>query len=92
MIRIWSFYIKQAISFIEKRDLKDVQEITMKLLENCNTIVASSLEQTKWLRKNLQVRSVPSDLTSINGDSTNENLLIDDSTPINNDGNFFSFF
>ena len=28
----------------------------MRVLENCNTIVASSLEQTTWLRKNLQVR------------------------------------
>jgi hypothetical protein len=34
----------------------------MKVLENCNTIVASSLEQTTWLRKNLQVRLAQPDL------------------------------
>lgn len=28
----------------------------MKVLENCNAIVASSLEQTNWLRRNRQVR------------------------------------
>ncbi len=43
----------------------------MKVLENCNTIVASSLEQTNWLRKNLQVRLAQPDLeTPI--DSSNE--------------------
>jgi len=43
----------------------------MRVLENCNTIVASSLEQTNWLRKNLQVRLAQPDLeTPI--DSSNE--------------------
>lgn len=51
MVRIWSLYIKQAISLIEKRDIKDVQEITMKLLENCNTIIGSVFDQGTWLRK-----------------------------------------
>ena len=36
----------------------------MKVLENCNAIVASSLEQTKWLRKNLHVRVSRSELFS----------------------------
>ncbi|CAF2541147.1 unnamed protein product [Rotaria sp. Silwood2] len=56
IIRILSIYVKQSLFTIEKRDLKDLQDIIMKVLENCNTIVASSLEQTNWLRKNLQVR------------------------------------
>ncbi len=43
----------------------------MKVLENCNTIVASSLEQTNWLRKNLQVRVAQPDLELIT-DSSNE--------------------
>ena len=44
----------------------------MKALENCNTIVASSLEQTKWLRKNLQVRLTQSDQESISPESPHE--------------------
>ena len=34
----------------------------MKVLEYCNTTVASSLKQTTWLRKNLQVRVTQSEL------------------------------
>jgi hypothetical protein len=47
----------------------------MKVFENCNTIVASSLEQTTWLRKNLQVRLTQSDsdtTTQITIDASNE--------------------
>jgi hypothetical protein len=49
----------------------------MRVLENCNTIVASSLEQTNWLRKNLQVRLAQPDLeTPI--DSSNETDQVSD--------------
>lgn len=43
----------------------------MKVLENCNTIVASSLEQTTWLRRNYQVRRAQPDL-EMTPDSLNE--------------------
>ena len=43
----------------------------MRVLEYCNTIVASSLEQTKWLRKNLHVRLAQHDLETTT-DSSNE--------------------
>ncbi|CAF0867652.1 unnamed protein product [Adineta ricciae] len=65
MIRILSFYIKQSPSLVERKDLRDLQDITMKVLDNCNTIVASSLEQTTWLRKNLQVRVAQPDTQSV---------------------------
>ncbi|CAF0944762.1 unnamed protein product [Adineta steineri] len=70
MIRILSFYIKQSSSLVERRDLKDLQDITMRVLDNCNTIVASSLEQTTWLRKNLQVRVAQPDIQSTKSGST----------------------
>ena len=43
----------------------------MRVLENCNTIVASSLEQTTWLRKNLQVRVAQLDAQTIRSGTTN---------------------
>lgn len=72
----------------------------MRVLENCNTIVASSLEQTTWLRKNLQVRvaqldpqstksgSAPANLASIGASSANEanHLPVDD--PADFEGEF----
>jgi hypothetical protein len=42
----------------------------MRVLDNCNTIVASSLEQTTWLRKNLQVRVAHPDAQSTKSGST----------------------
>ena len=42
----------------------------MRVLDNCNTIVASSLEQATWLRKNLQVRVAQPDAQSIKSGST----------------------
>jgi hypothetical protein len=42
----------------------------MRVLDNCNTIVASSLEQTTWLRKNLQVRVAQPDNQSTKTAST----------------------
>ncbi|CAF4343884.1 unnamed protein product, partial [Adineta steineri] len=61
----------------------------MKVLENCNTIVASSLEQSKWLRKNLHVRVAQSDSEPIKLpiiDSSNEidnnNLTLDFDDPL----------
>lgn len=43
----------------------------MKVLENCNTIVASSLEQTTWLRKTFQVRVAQPEIQSNKSGSTN---------------------
>uniref|UniRef100_A0A0P5JMF4 Dopey-1 n=1 Tax=Daphnia magna TaxID=35525 RepID=A0A0P5JMF4_9CRUS len=40
----------------EKRDQRELQEVTGKLLEACGAVAAASLEQTTWLRRNLSVR------------------------------------
>lgn len=40
----------------EKRDQRELQEVTGKLLEACGTVAAACLEQTTWLRRNLSVR------------------------------------
>jgi hypothetical protein len=49
----------------------------MRVLDNCNTIVASSLEQTTWLRKNLQVRVTQPDIQSNkSGATTNQTAPI----------------
>jgi hypothetical protein len=48
----------------------------MRVLDNSNTIVASSLEQTTWLRKNLQVRVPHTDVQSIKTTSINNSQPI----------------
>ena len=44
----------------DKKYSKEIQESTHKLFELCNSIVASSLQQTTWLRKNYAVKLTPS--------------------------------
>ena len=46
----------------------------MRVLDSCNTIVASSLEQTTWLRKNLQVRVAQPDAQSMKSGSVSNPL------------------
>lgn len=43
----------------DKKFSKDIQDATHKLFELCNSIVASSLQQTTWLRKNFAVKLTP---------------------------------
>ncbi|CAF0777344.1 unnamed protein product [Brachionus calyciflorus] len=72
-----------AVLVEDKKFSKDLQEATHKLFELCNSIVASSLQQTTWLRKNFAVKLNPqpdskSQSTSqlnpqINGTSSNQN-------------------
>ncbi|CAM4914423.1 unnamed protein product [Rotaria socialis] len=61
MIRILNYYLKQSLFLIDKKDLNDLGDTIMKVLDNCTTIVGLSLEQTNWLRKNLQVRMTQTD-------------------------------
>lgn len=75
----------------------------MRVLDNCNTIVASSLEQTTWLRKNLQVRvaqpdaqsmksgTVSNQTTSTTIGSSNEASSIHGDDPADFDGSYIHF-
>ncbi|NXK54519.1 DOP2 protein, partial [Chauna torquata] len=42
-----------------KKDQKDLQEVTQKILEAVGTVAGSSLEQTSWLSRNLEVKAQP---------------------------------
>jgi hypothetical protein len=59
----------------------------MRVLDNCNTIVASSLEQTTWLRKNLQVRVAQPDVQSTKSGSTGNQITPIGSGSTNETGN-----
>ncbi|XP_077198772.1 protein DOP1B [Paroedura picta] len=60
-----------------KKDQKDLQEVTQKILEAVGNIAGSSLEQTSWLSRNLEVKAQP----QISLDESNvEDELCDAST------------
>ncbi|XP_014250328.1 protein dopey-1 homolog isoform X1 [Cimex lectularius] len=52
-----SQFIQRCPAFTDKKDQKDLQDITIKLVESCNTIAGACLLNTNWfIRKNLTVR------------------------------------
>ncbi|KAM5281512.1 protein DOP1B isoform 2-T2 [Ctenodactylus gundi] len=52
-------FVTRTPTLENKKDQKDLQEITQKLLEAVGNIAGSSLEQTSWLSRNLEVKAQP---------------------------------
>ncbi|XP_060054660.1 protein dopey-2 [Erinaceus europaeus] len=52
-------FVTRTPSLESKRDQKDLQDITQKLLEAVGNIAGSSLEQTSWLSRSLEVKAQP---------------------------------
>lgn len=57
--RILHEIVHKVYPFGERKDQRDLQEICQKLVEACNVIAGSSLEQTTWLRRNMTVKFSP---------------------------------
>ncbi|XP_071478733.1 protein DOP1A-like [Diadema antillarum] len=56
LLGILNEIVHKLLPFEERKDQRDLQEISQRLLEACNTIAGSSLEQTTWLRRNVSVK------------------------------------
>ncbi|XP_023718221.1 protein dopey-1 homolog isoform X2 [Cryptotermes secundus] len=56
MLAILNEFVQKCPPLAEKKDMKDLQDITAKLVESCAQIAGACLEQTTWLRRNLAVR------------------------------------
>ena len=50
-------YVLRSPAPTERKEQKELQDVASKLIEACATIGGSCLEQTTWLRRNLQVKS-----------------------------------
>lgn len=50
-------FVQRAPQLQEKKDVKELQEVSSKLLESCSNIAGSGLEPTTWLRRNLTVKT-----------------------------------
>ncbi|XP_067674328.1 protein dopey-1-like isoform X1 [Haliotis asinina] len=74
LLEILNEFVQKTPTMEEKKNQKDLQEITQKVLEAVGTIAGSSLEQTTWLRRNLAVKPGPqADITETeDGDVTEE--------------------
>lgn len=56
ILAILNEFVQKCPPLAEKKDMKDLQDITAKLVESCAQIAGACLEQTTWLRRNLAVR------------------------------------
>ncbi|XP_029794520.1 protein dopey-2 [Suricata suricatta] len=52
-------FVTRTPNLDSKKDQKDLQEVTQKILEAVGNIAGSSLEQTSWLSRNLEVKAQP---------------------------------
>ncbi|XP_066115515.1 protein dopey-2 isoform X1 [Saccopteryx bilineata] len=65
-------FVTRTPSLESKKDQKDLQEVTQKILEAVANIAGSSLEQTSWLSRNLEVKAQPQ--VSLEDSDTEEDL------------------
>ncbi|XP_073928788.1 protein DOP1B isoform X1 [Castor canadensis] len=65
-------FITRTPNLESKKDQKDLQEITQKILEAVGNIAGSSLEQTSWLSRNLEVKAQPQ--VALEESDTEDNL------------------
>ncbi|XP_034245297.1 protein dopey-1 homolog isoform X2 [Thrips palmi] len=56
LLAVLNEFVQRCPSPSEKRDVRDLQDITTKLVESCGSIAGARLEQTTWLRRNLAVK------------------------------------
>ncbi|XP_026506847.1 protein dopey-2 [Terrapene carolina triunguis] len=52
-------FVTRTPNLENKKDQKDLQEVTQKILEAVGNVAGSSLEQTSWLSRNLEVKAQP---------------------------------
>ncbi|KAM6161417.1 protein DOP1B [Erethizon dorsatum] len=59
LLSLLNDFVTRTPNLDSKKDQKDLQEITQKILEAVGNIAGSSLEQTSWLSRNLEVKAQP---------------------------------
>uniref|UniRef100_A0A8C5MGB8 DOP1 leucine zipper like protein B n=1 Tax=Leptobrachium leishanense TaxID=445787 RepID=A0A8C5MGB8_9ANUR len=59
LLSILNDFVTRTPNLDNKKDQKDLQEVTQKVLEAVGNAAGSSLEQTSWLSRNLEVKAQP---------------------------------
>ncbi|XP_040279050.1 protein dopey-2 isoform X1 [Bufo bufo] len=76
LLSILNDFVTRTPNLENKKDQKDLQEVTQKILEAVGNVAGSSLEQTSWLSRNLEVKAQPQvsiDETDANGELYDDN-------------------
>ncbi|CAN0226355.1 unnamed protein product [Lampetra fluviatilis] len=59
LLGILNEFVMKMPPMESKKDLRDLQDVTQRLVEAVTHVAGSSLEQTTWLRRNLEVKAGP---------------------------------
>uniref|UniRef100_A0AAR2L0S7 Dopey N-terminal domain-containing protein n=1 Tax=Pygocentrus nattereri TaxID=42514 RepID=A0AAR2L0S7_PYGNA len=59
LLGILNDFVNRLPNMDNKRDCRDLQEVTQRILEAVGGVAGSSLEQTSWLSRNLEVKAQP---------------------------------
>ncbi|XP_017325079.2 protein dopey-2 isoform X2 [Ictalurus punctatus] len=59
LLGILNDFVNRLPTMDNKRDSRELQEVTQKILEAVGAVAGSSLEQTSWLSRNLEVKAQP---------------------------------
>ncbi|KAK6309739.1 hypothetical protein J4Q44_G00196200 [Coregonus suidteri] len=59
LLGILNDFVNRLSNLDSKKDTRDMQEVTQKILEAVGGVAGSSLEQTSWLSRNLEVKNQP---------------------------------
>ncbi|KAJ8013148.1 hypothetical protein DPEC_G00050280 [Dallia pectoralis] len=59
LLGILNDFVNRLPNMDNKKDTKDMQEVAQKILEAVGGVAGSSLEQTSWLSRNLEVKNQP---------------------------------
>ncbi|KAG5283849.1 hypothetical protein AALO_G00046820 [Alosa alosa] len=59
LLGILNDFVNRLPNIDNKRDTRELQEVTQRILEAVGGVAGSSLEQTSWLSRNLEVKAQP---------------------------------
>ncbi|XP_053090273.1 protein dopey-2 isoform X2 [Pangasianodon hypophthalmus] len=59
LLGILNDFVNRLPTMDNKRDSRELQEVTQRILEAVGAVAGSSLEQTSWLSRNLEVKAQP---------------------------------
>uniref|UniRef100_A0A096LUB2 DOP1 leucine zipper like protein B n=1 Tax=Poecilia formosa TaxID=48698 RepID=A0A096LUB2_POEFO len=89
LLGILNDFVNRLPNLDSKKDSKDLQEVTQRILETVGGIAGSSLEQTSWLSRSLEVKVQPQvcveaeepDDAEVDGDHCEANAMVSSSAP-----------
>uniref|UniRef100_UPI00358E6688 protein dopey-1-like n=1 Tax=Myxine glutinosa TaxID=7769 RepID=UPI00358E6688 len=76
LLGILNDFVLKTPPLESKKDQRDLQDITQRLVEAVATVAGSSLEQTTWLRRNLEVKAGPQVSMDISGQQDVKEILL----------------